>query len=482
MLKGKGKGGLLQALHSYRLVPLRLYSITALVWFVWLMFYLEGPFVDGVSPVVTSGMAVVTSLATSLVLLVCIFRSRSRSCRPVVFQVTGSLVFAAGISCSYFLSGLIVPPPISIEPVETVAFMGAILEGSGFALMLYACAQELSQGESSALGFVLLGSFAMGGILYYVMTLVGSFSRLIEGILLMALPLVGVIVARCSSEPVEAQPIELIAKRPAQSYLLALSAVILCSVALGTLSIVAQGKNVPFPNISLQLFSMMGTLLAAVILVALCGNNPSERASKMISFSLPILLGGFLLLPFCTTNTVSYPFVVIMVGYFWLMVTVVLSFSSMAHVVGLSRAVMIVSPFLADAVGKSIGNALALVVGLFHAESTDIYRVAIILVALVAFAVGFLLTRSMKQLGKENKKTETSPKALEDLIHLYGLTPREGEILSHVLSRQTPAEIADDLFISVGTVRTHIHSVYKKMGVSSRRALLDLVDSHRNQS
>lgn len=54
------------------------------------------------------------------------------------------------------------------------------------------------------------------------------------------------------------------------------------------------------------------------------------------------------------------------------------------------------------------------------------------------------------------------------------LTQREGDVLLLLRQGRTNAQIALDLRIGVETVRTHARSVYRKLGVSSRRALIAL--------
>ncbi|TDI73505.1 MAG: response regulator transcription factor [Bacteroidetes bacterium] len=48
------------------------------------------------------------------------------------------------------------------------------------------------------------------------------------------------------------------------------------------------------------------------------------------------------------------------------------------------------------------------------------------------------------------------------------LSSRKLEILEHLVDEQTEIHVADDLYISPNTVRTHIKSIYRKLHVNSR--------------
>jgi DNA-binding NarL/FixJ family response regulator len=54
------------------------------------------------------------------------------------------------------------------------------------------------------------------------------------------------------------------------------------------------------------------------------------------------------------------------------------------------------------------------------------------------------------------------------------LTPREAEVLDGLQLGRSNGEIAASLGVSVETVRTHARSVFRKLGVHSRRELADL--------
>jgi DNA-binding NarL/FixJ family response regulator len=57
---------------------------------------------------------------------------------------------------------------------------------------------------------------------------------------------------------------------------------------------------------------------------------------------------------------------------------------------------------------------------------------------------------------------------------LLALTPREREVVACLGLGHKNAQIASQLCISVETVRTHVASIYRKLGVSTRRDLLGI--------
>jgi DNA-binding NarL/FixJ family response regulator len=65
-----------------------------------------------------------------------------------------------------------------------------------------------------------------------------------------------------------------------------------------------------------------------------------------------------------------------------------------------------------------------------------------------------------------------------------GLTPREMEVLSLIEKGMSNQEIADRLFIEVGTVKNHVHSILEKLEVGSRNdaaAYLSLIQENQER-
>lgn len=62
----------------------------------------------------------------------------------------------------------------------------------------------------------------------------------------------------------------------------------------------------------------------------------------------------------------------------------------------------------------------------------------------------------------------------EELVAKFQISKRELDVIHLVCSGKSNQEIADSLFISVGTVKDHLYKVYKKIGVKNRTQLAKL--------
>lgn len=64
-------------------------------------------------------------------------------------------------------------------------------------------------------------------------------------------------------------------------------------------------------------------------------------------------------------------------------------------------------------------------------------------------------------------------------INHYQLTSREQDILRILLADKNNQEISDALFISVGTVKTHVHNIFQKVNVTKRRQILKIYSEYQ---
>lgn len=82
--------------------------------------------------------------------------------------------------------------------------------------------------------------------------------------------------------------------------------------------------------------------------------------------------------------------------------------------------------------------------------------------ALVTPDIAYALMSRLRELAQLFSRVETG---LDEPVEL---TPREQEVLDLVGEGLTNQQIADRLYIEVGTVKNHVHSILQKLDVSSR--------------
>jgi LuxR family maltose regulon positive regulatory protein len=84
-------------------------------------------------------------------------------------------------------------------------------------------------------------------------------------------------------------------------------------------------------------------------------------------------------------------------------------------------------------------------------------------------SITFVSDLIFRMTGKpEEARIEGNAEAIEDIVVMELLTPRETEVLRLVARGRTNAEIAQDLFISVNTVKRHLNNIFMKLGVTTR--------------
>uniref|UniRef100_A0A7C9JPJ5 Helix-turn-helix transcriptional regulator n=2 Tax=Bacteria TaxID=2 RepID=A0A7C9JPJ5_9BACT len=68
-------------------------------------------------------------------------------------------------------------------------------------------------------------------------------------------------------------------------------------------------------------------------------------------------------------------------------------------------------------------------------------------------------------------------KRCEQVAREFNLSERELEVLLLLAQGRRAAQIKDDLFISINTVRVHTRNIYNKLDVHSVKQLTDIVES-----
>lgn len=68
---------------------------------------------------------------------------------------------------------------------------------------------------------------------------------------------------------------------------------------------------------------------------------------------------------------------------------------------------------------------------------------------------------------------------MPDVGALFGLTPSETRIMRGLVDGRRADKLAEELGVSIETVRTHIRRFYNKLGVNSREQMIAKVSAYR---
>lgn len=66
------------------------------------------------------------------------------------------------------------------------------------------------------------------------------------------------------------------------------------------------------------------------------------------------------------------------------------------------------------------------------------------------------------------------------VAEVFKLSPRESDVLEYVIRGRNAKHVAEKLYISESTAKTHISNIYRKAGVHSQQQLLDLIDAMKS--
>ncbi|MDR1185556.1 MAG: helix-turn-helix transcriptional regulator [Coriobacteriales bacterium] len=244
------------------------------------------------------------------------------------------------------------------------------------------------------------------------------------------------------------------------------------------------------------IYLFLGGFLAVLVICLItlfCGHADIFAAYR---FSILLLCLGCLLTPFMSDNY-TYSNAVIFGGYncFILVLCVVCLNISNGFTIAPIRAVGI--GFCVLYAGEIVGYALAYVYDTTTILPFSLISVTLVAVSLLFVAHLFLFTEvdlvragigevDLVAMPDESDGNEKTLVATDDscahIIERYALSPRESDVLPLLLQGRTISRIQEALFISAGTVSTHIRHIYQKTGVNNRQELLDLVQNSLNDA
>lgn len=205
--------------------------------------------------------------------------------------------------------------------------------------------------------------------------------------------------------------------------------------------------------------------------------------------ALPLMAAGFVL------YSLGYPYDLIgfaahQMGYQYFYIIIWALWAVIAYERRQSATPVASISMMAIMTGQLVGSILG---ARLMTLATDRYAVAVVaacsvfvilLVALFAFESPFPGSdrNLFSPVAAKDKLTPRFRHSVQQLAKTRGLSPRETEVLEYLAKGRNCSFISTQLVISEETAKTHIKRIYRKFGVHSQQALLDLIelDGHRS--
>jgi DNA-binding NarL/FixJ family response regulator len=127
---------------------------------------------------------------------------------------------------------------------------------------------------------------------------------------------------------------------------------------------------------------------------------------------------------------------------------------------------------------KLINPNIAIIVFSVHENSKIVFD------ALCNGAIGYITKNAGKEkiiealhqleIGGAPMTANIARMVVENMQHkpLQDLTLRENEVLSYLSKGKTYASIADELYVSVNTIKTHVKNIYEKLQIKNKEELI----------
>lgn len=255
------------------------------------------------------------------------------------------------------------------------------------------------------------------------------------------------------------------------TYRIHLGVLVVCSVLLGTLAFGRSDR--PFARVAYRsLIPTLAVLLLAVtnVTMTLYGGSWLDMVMIFLMYTLAALLTLATLSAIAHANEFPSD----------LVFSIALTLFCLASLAGLASA---------EFMGAEEVKVSTAVI-------TTLYAFAMVLLTNLRASRAAALADSegspggfydLKEIAKNggqipSKGQNTSPDTMETrcrtLAEDFRLTAREEEILTHLAKGHSSAHIGEVLYISPNTVRTHVHNLYRKLGVNTRDELTELVGRH----
>lgn len=234
---------------------------------------------------------------------------------------------------------------------------------------------------------------------------------------------------------------------------------------------------------------LLNARYAAVVpsLIVICFlfvNDRRFNVSVLLRFAFPLMVAGFLLVFLASSSYGVFASIVVNVGFATMEMLLLFMVCTISYSAGTSGmwlfGVLCATQSIMRAAGVWLGAGLNAAVSVPHRYEL-VSVVAIVMVVLASVLP--MSEKSPFSFWRFRGERDASGDAAIDYVKarignlgdLYNLTDREKEVFHLLAQGKSNIEIAHDMFISEGTVKAHLHHIYTKLNVRSRKELVSLL-------
>lgn len=221
---------------------------------------------------------------------------------------------------------------------------------------------------------------------------------------------------------------------------------------------------------------------AAIVMLFVLINTKRFSISILYRLAFPLMVCGFLLMALAPDILQPFPTIMLYAGFSSVEMLLLLMVCSMSYSTGASAfwlfGLLTCTQFFARQVGVSLERMAGM-----YLDASGV--TAVIVVAVILLIITSWLIMSEKSLfsiwkGFANDTADEGDGyikiRLDNVRTAYSLTDREAEVLYLLVQGRTNEDIAKNMFISIGTVKTHVYHIYQKVGVHTRAELMTFIN------
>ncbi|MDR0515203.1 MAG: LuxR C-terminal-related transcriptional regulator [Coriobacteriaceae bacterium] len=264
-----------------------------------------------------------------------------------------------------------------------------------------------------------------------------------------------------------------------------------CACLVGLADGVVRQVFLSVNEVSLESFYHLPLLWASILgAVVVYGATLFAREDGLRSVYKSVMLVMavfFMLLPVFTGNS-EIESIIALAGYGTFNVLIWILLGEVSFTFRLSSVMVFGIGWGMVTLGVLLGSAAGQLIFLSSPFSPQALSL-IALLATLAILVSYMFVfkeRDLEELVKPEDETNAAlsrqPRfqvRIRQIAEEYRLSPKETEITILFAKGRSSTRIQEDLFLSRGTVTTHLRHIYQKLGVHDRQELLDLIEGRK---